>query len=87
MKEIKAVIVDQVGLHARPASLLVAVASKFESDVTITTGNKSGNLKSIMNVMALGVKKNDSVTIQATGADEEATIKAIEKTMKDNNLI
>lgn len=59
MKEFTASIIDPIGLHARPASVVSTIASKFKSDVQIVldkTG-KVGNLKSIMNVMSLGVKK------------------------------
>ena len=87
MAKFTAVITDPVGLHARPASITVAAASKFASDITITTKEKSGNLKSIMNVMALGVKNGEEVTIEATGADADEAVKAIETTMKQNNLI
>lgn len=87
MAKFTAKITDPVGLHARPASVTVAAASKFEADVTITANGKSGNLKSIMNVMALGVKQNDEITIEANGADADEAIKAIETAMKNNNLI
>ncbi|MCK5946060.1 MAG: HPr family phosphocarrier protein [Mycoplasmataceae bacterium] len=87
MPELKVTIKDPIGLHARPASITVSAASKFESDITITSDGKTGNLKSIMNVMALGVKQNAVVVIEATGADAEDALKAIEKAMKENNLI
>ena len=87
MAKFTAKIIDPVGLHARPASVTVSAASKFESDVTISANGKSGNLKSIMNVMALGVKQNDEITIEATGSDADAAVKAIEVAMKENNLI
>ncbi len=87
MAEFTAKITDPVGLHARPASVTVATASKFEADIKIGANGKSGNLKSIMNVMALGVRQGDSITIVATGSDADDAIKAIRETMKTNNLI
>ena len=87
MAELKVTIKDPIGLHARPASITVAAASKFESDITITSDGKTGNLKSIMNVMALGVKQNTEVVITANGSDADEALKAIEKAMKENNLI
>lgn len=87
MASFKATITDPVGLHARPASVTVAAASKFESDITITSGGKSGNLKSIMNIMALGVKQGQEIEIKAEGADADAAIAAIKETMEKNNLI
>jgi len=87
MAKFTATIKDPVGLHARPASVTVAAASKFESEVTISAEGKSGNLKSIMNVMALGIKQGASITIEATGADADDAVKAIKEAMEKNNLI
>lgn len=80
-------ITDPVGLHARPASIVVSAASKFASDIKISSEGKSGNLKSIMNVMALGVKQGQEVTIEAKGADADKAIAEIKKAMKENGLI
>ncbi|ADN69215.1 HPr family phosphocarrier protein [Mycoplasmopsis fermentans] len=89
MKEFTASIIDPIGLHARPASVVSTIASKFKSDVQIVldkTG-KVGNLKSIMNVMSLGVKKGDVITIKINGADEEEAYKAIYDAFKSNEII
>lgn len=81
-------ILDEAGIHARPATLLVNTASKFaDSDITIKCGDKQGNLKSIMGVMSLGVKQNDEVVISATGADEEAAIVELEKILSESGLV
>ncbi len=85
--ELKAIIKDPVGLHARPASVMVQEANKFASEITISAGDKSGNLKSIMSVMALGVKTEEEVTIVAEGADAADAIAAIETAMKENGVI
>ncbi len=85
--EIKVIIKDPVGLHARPASVMVQEANKFESELTISSGEKSGNLKSIMSVMALGVKTEEEVTISAEGADAEAALEAIKSAMAENGVI
>lgn len=87
MTSFKATIKDPVGLHARPASITVAAAAKFESDITISAKGKSGNLKSIMNVMALGIKKDDEIVVEAKGADAAKAIEAIKEAMKNNGLI
>lgn len=85
--ELKVIIKDPVGLHARPASVMVQEANKFTSEITISAGDKSGNLKSIMSVMALGVKTEEEVTIVADGVDAEDAIAAIEAAMKENGVI
>ncbi|WP_339022920.1 HPr family phosphocarrier protein [Spiroplasma endosymbiont of Crioceris asparagi] len=87
MTSLKVTIIDPVGLHARPASILTKEASKFSSEIKIKSGEKEGNLKSIMNIMALAIKTNTEVTIMATGSDEKEAIVSIEKAMKDNSLI
>ncbi|WP_338983683.1 HPr family phosphocarrier protein [Spiroplasma endosymbiont of Othius punctulatus] len=87
MTSIKVTIIDPVGLHARPASVLTKEASKFTSDIKIKSGEKEGNLKSIMNIMALAIKTNTEVEIFANGTDEKEAIAAIEAAMKENSLI
>ena len=87
MKSFKAKIIDPIGLHARPASLLVQCATKFKSDVTLFSAGKSANLKSIMSVMALAVKQNQEIEIKVNGVDEEAAINKIEQEMKSTKLI
>ncbi|AHI52457.1 HPr family phosphocarrier protein [Spiroplasma culicicola] len=87
MTSFTAKVIDPVGLHARPASVLTKEASKFASEIKIICGEKEGNLKSIMNVMALAVKSGAEITIEATGDDEKEAIAAIEQAMKDNSII
>lgn len=87
MAKITVKVTDPVGLHARPASIVVSAASKFASDITISSEGKSGNLKSIMNVMALGVKQGQEITIEAKGADADNAVAEIKKVMKENNLV
>jgi len=79
-------IVAETGIHARPATLLVQTASKFNSDINLEYKGKSVNLKSIMGVMSLGVGQGADVTISAEGADEADAIAAIEDTMKKEGL-
>ncbi len=85
--EFKGIIKDPVGLHARPASILVQESTKFDSDIKIFANGKEANLKSIMSVMALGAKNGEEITIKAEGSDAEAAIESLEKISKDNNII
>ncbi|WP_428909925.1 phosphocarrier protein HPr [Niallia sp. Krafla_26] len=80
-------IVDEAGIHARPATLLVNTATKFSSEVKMEYNGKSVNLKSIMGVMSLGVAKGAEVKIIATGDDAEDAIEAITAAMQENKLI
>ena len=79
-------VVADTGIHARPATLLVQTASKFNSDINLEYKGKSVNLKSIMGVMSLGVGQGADVVITAEGADEAEAIAGIEETMKKEGL-
>ncbi|WP_040534514.1 phosphocarrier protein HPr [Schleiferilactobacillus shenzhenensis] len=79
-------IIADTGIHARPATLLVQTASKFDSDINLEYKGKSVNLKSIMGVMSLGVGQGADVTISAEGADEKDAIAAVADTMKKEGL-
>ncbi|SFB84289.1 phosphocarrier protein [Alkalibacterium subtropicum] len=79
-------IIADTGIHARPATLLVQQASKFNSDITLDYKGKSVNLKSIMGVMSLGVGKGAEVSITADGADEKEAIEGIEETIKNEGM-
>ena len=72
MKTFEYTIKDELGIHARPAGLLVKEAKKFESECTITKDGKTKKLTQLMMLMSLGVKQGDTVTVTAEGADEEA---------------
>jgi len=79
-------IVAETGIHARPATLLVQTASKFNSDITLDYKGKNVNLKSIMGVMSLGVGQGADVTITVDGADEAEAMEAIVETMAKEGL-
>lgn len=79
-------VVAETGIHARPATLLVQTASKFNSDINLEYKGKSVNLKSIMGVMSLGVGQGAEVVISANGTDEAEAISSIEETMKKEGL-
>ncbi len=79
-------IIDETGIHARPATILVQTATKFESDIELEYNSKKVNLKSIMGVMSLGVGKGAEVTIYADGKDEAEAIEAISETLSSEGL-
>lgn len=85
--EWKVVIADPIGLHARPASLIVQEANKHNGDIKILGDGKEANLKSIMSVMALGIRNGVEVTIIAEGDDATEAIAGIKKVMTDNKLV
>lgn len=87
MKEINVVIVDPVGLHARPATVAVNAASKFKSVVNVSFKARSVNMKSIMGVMSLGIPTQSEVTISCTGEDEDVAIQTIEEVLRAQKVI
>ncbi len=84
MKEFKYVVQDELGLHARPAGLLVKEAAKFKSAITLDSGAKKADAKRIMAVMSMGVKKGVEVTVSIEGEDEDAAYETIKKFFEDN---
>lgn len=79
MKEFSQVIKDPVGLHARPAGLLVKQASAFKSKITISGNGKSADGKKLIMLMGLGIKQGMEVTCQIEGEDEAEAMEALQK--------
>lgn len=65
------------GLHARPASLFVTEANKFESEVFIEVGGKQVNAKSILGLLTLGVPQGQTLKIITNGSDEAQALDAL----------
>lgn len=70
---------NATGLHARPATLLVKKASSFKSDVSIEFNGRKANVKSLIGVLSLGVTKNSTVNVIASGDDENLAVEEIVK--------
>ncbi|SEN32627.1 phosphocarrier protein [Mesobacillus persicus] len=79
-------VIAETGIHARPATLLVQAASKFDSEVHLQYKEKKVNLKSIMGVMSLGIGQGADITIIAEGSDEADALNTIEETLKREGL-
>ena len=71
MKEFTHVINDPLGLHARPAGMLVKACAGYASTVTITAPTGKADAKRLMGVMRLAAKQGMELTISVEGADEE----------------
>ena len=85
MKQFQYVITDPMGVHARPAGLLVKAAKTVDSTLTIAKANgKSAAATKLMAVMGLGIKQGESVTVTVEGGNEEANTAAMEKFFQDN---
>lgn len=84
MKQFEYTIKEPVGIHARPAGLLVKEVKKYQSTVTVIKDGKGVNALKLMALMGLGVKCGDSVTVTVEGADEETAAPAIQAFFEAN---
>lgn len=82
MREFKYVVQDELGIHARPAGVLVKAANEFESQITMLKRGQKGDLKRIFGVMALCVKKDDEIIVQIEGPDEDKAAEKLEELFK-----
>ncbi len=72
-------IVNSLGLHARPAALIVQTANRFRSDVQFEKDGLQINAKSIMGVLTLAAGKGSVVVVSCEGEDAAAAIEALAK--------
>lgn len=72
VRELK--IVNQLGLHARPAALFVKTASRYESDITVEKDGNTVSGKSIMGLMTLEAGLGSRLTVTAEGMDAEEAL-------------
>jgi phosphotransferase system HPr (HPr) family protein len=84
---LKITITHPSGLHARPASLFVQTANKFNSNIQVQNLTDNSNLvnaKSILSVLTLGVCQNHEIEIVAEGEDAQDAIEALKVLIEDN---
>lgn len=71
MKTFQYTIKEELGMHARPAGLILQLAKEFKSEITVTNKGKSGKLKKLFSVIELDIKYQDTVTVTIEGPDED----------------
>lgn len=84
MVSFKYTITDEVGIHARPAGILVKEVKKYPATITLKTAKGSADARKLMAIMALGVKQNDEVTVEVEGENEEQAAKEIQAFFEAN---
>ena len=77
-------IADPLGLHARPAGMLVKAAAGYASSVTVTAPTGKADAKRLMAVMRLAAKQGMELTVTCEGADEEAAAAGLQAFLKEN---
>ena len=78
MRKADVVIVNKLGLHARPSAKLTQVATQFVSEVWMSRKGRRINAKSIMGVMMLAAAKGSTVTVETDGPDEIEALQALQ---------
>lgn len=76
--ERKLKIINKLGVHARPASMIVKTASKFDADIFIDNDGVKISAKSIMGVMTMAAACGTVLTVSVDGPDAELVLDAFE---------
>ena len=84
MKNFSYVITDEIGIHARPAGLLVKEAQKYASKVVIKANGKSAEATRLMAIMGMGVKCGQTVEVEVTGDDEDTAFEGMKAFFEEN---
>lgn len=73
----EAVVNNQVGLHARPATFFIQKANEFKSSIWVEREDRKVNAKSLLGVLSLGIIKGTAINLIADGADEKEAIESL----------
>jgi phosphocarrier protein len=84
MVEIVLTVRNEVGLHSRPAAMLVEMAQSYQSEINIHYNERVANAKSILSVLTLGVNKGATILLHAEGCDEKEAVEALEALVEGN---
>jgi phosphocarrier protein len=84
MKEVRYIITDELGIHARPAGMLVKKCAGFSCDVRIGKPDKMVDAKRVIGVMGLGMKCGNELIVTFDGADEENAAAEVEAFLREN---
>ena len=76
-------VVNPSGLHLRPAGVLSQTSMKFKSDIIIEAGEKRIVAKSVLNVMAAGIKSGTEITLICDGPDETEALETVARAIED----
>jgi len=80
----KVTIIHEVGLHARPAALLIKTADQYEAVITLKYAGRVANAKSILGVLGLGANQGAEIIMEADGEDAEKALAAIQTLIENN---
>ena len=84
MKTFQYTITEELGMHARPAGLILQFAKEFESSIVVSNKGNSGDLKRLMSVIGLDIRYQDTVTVTIEGPDEDVAAEEMLAFFKEN---
>ena len=84
MKQFTYTVKDELGVHARPAGLLVKLAKKYSSKITLEKNGKTCDMRKLMAVMGLGIKQGETITVTVEGEDEAIAADEIATFLSEN---
>ncbi len=70
-------VINESGLHLRPAGILTQTCIKYKSNIYLFNGDRKIVAKSVLNVMAAGVKQGAHLRVECDGPDETEALKAV----------
>lgn len=79
MKEFTYIVKNEMGLHARPASELSAIARSYKSDIYIIEKKRKVNAKRIVDIMEMNIRKEEEIKIQIEGKDEDEVLERLKE--------
>ncbi len=82
--KIQLTLTNPTGLHARPASLFVQTAARYQANIRASGHGKEADATSIIGVLSLGMRQGDTITIRASGKDAESAIEALSELVHAN---
>ena len=77
-------VTNKLGVHARPAGMIVDITGQAKSDVSIVYEGSKANAKSILNVMLLAIPAGSEVKFEVDGEDEETIVQQLEQLFNDH---
>lgn len=84
MRSFVYVIRDRAGIHARPAGTVVKEAKKYQAQAAFILGDRRADAKKLTELMSMGIKCGDEITVEVSGEDEGAACAALETVLKEH---
>ncbi len=78
MKRFDYTIRDRLGIHARPAGMIVSTAKRFAASITVSKGEVAVDARRLFALMGLSAKEGDTITVTCQGEDEVAAAEAMQ---------